>query len=281
MMRLLSKIRESLPFVGEKKPSVTVVSLYGAIAVDARPGRGLSANGVEEGLRKAFKDKSSKAVILAINSPGGAPAQARMIMERARHLAKDADVPVISYIEDVGASGGYMIALAGEEIWADPFAIVGSIGVVSAGFGFQEAIEKIGVERRVYHAGDNKVRLDPFRPENPEDTAKLERLLGQTHTLFIDMVRESRGDRLNAPDETIFSGDFFLADEGKTHGLVDEVGDLRTLIKDRYGEKTKVRLISGKRGGLFSALGASVGHGVVNALRTALREEDLRARLGL
>lgn len=281
MKRTMQKLRAFLPFLGDPKPSVTVVSLYGAIAVDARPGRGLSANGVEDGLRKAFRDKDAKAVILAINSPGGAPAQARMIMERVRHLAKDAELPVISYIEDVGASGGYMIALAGEEIWADPFAIVGSIGVVSAGFGFQEAIGKLGIERRVHHAGDNKVRLDPFRPEDPEDAAKLERLLDQTHTLFIDMVRESRGERITAPDATVFSGDFFLAEEGKSHGLVDHVGDLRTLIKDRWGEKTKVRLISGKRSGLFSALGASLGAGVVGAFRTALREESLRSRLGL
>ena len=262
------------------RPSVTVVSLYGAIAVDARPGRGLSANGVEEGLKRAFSDRSAKAVILAINSPGGAPGQARAIMERVRHLAEEKKRPVISYIEDVGASGGYMIALAGDEIWADPFGIVGSIGVVSAGFGFQEAIGKLGIERRVHHAGDNKVRLDPFRPETPEDAEKLETLLGQTHALFKAMVKERRGDRLTRDEGRVFNGDFFLAGEGKDLGLVDETGDLRTLIKARWGEKTRVRLIPGKRQGLFSTLGASLAGGVVDAAAMRLADEALRTRLG-
>ncbi|MEM1379364.1 MAG: S49 family peptidase [Pseudomonadota bacterium] len=280
MASLLSALRAPFDRFVNKKPTVTVVSLYGAIGVDARPGRGLSANGVEDGLKKAFKDKKTKAVILSINSPGGAPAQARMIMERVRHLSKDKEIPVISYIEDVGASGGYMIALAGEEIWADPFAIVGSIGVVSAGFGFHEAISKLGVERRVYQAGENKVRLDPFRPLNPEDSAKLERLLGQTHELFIAMVEESRGNRITAPPEKVFTGDFFLGDEGKKYGLVDQTGDLRTLVKERFGDDIQIKLISGKRGGLLSAFGASLSAGFAQALANIIREDSLRARLG-
>lgn len=266
--------------VGSDKPVVTVVELQGPIGAEARPGRGLSAYSVESSLKKAFKRKSSKAVVLAINSPGGAPAQARMIMERARGLAREKQIPCISYIEDVGASGGYLIALAGEEILADPFAIVGSIGVVSAGFGFQDAIEKLGVERRVHTAGTNKVRLDPFRPERPEDAEKLEKILDDTHQLFIDLVKTHRGDKLKGDHEAIFSGDFFLAGEGAELGLVDETGDLREILKSRYGNDVKLKMISAQRAGLLGKLGASIMGGLVDAVALKLKGEGLNARLG-
>lgn len=277
---LTSVLRAPARLFSGNKPTVVVVSLYGAISAEARPSRGLSANGVEQGLKRAFGDKSVKAVVLAINSPGGAPTQARMIMDRVRHLAQKSELPVISYIEDVGASGGYLIALAGEEIWADPFAIVGSIGVVAAGFGFHEAIGKLGIDRRVHHAGDNKVRLDPFQPEKKEDAERLERLLDESHGLFIDLVKEGRGERISGEDRDVFSGDFYLAGEGKKLGLIDEVGDLRTLLKQRYGDDVKIRTMSGRREGLFGALGASVTAGLVDALVFRLRDEGLRQRLG-
>jgi len=280
MANLLQALRAPLRLIKGNKPTVTLIPLSGAISADARTGRGLSANGIDAALKKAFKNKDAKAVVLAINSPGGAPAQARMIMQRVRHLALETQLPVISYIEDMGASGGYMIALAGDEIWADPFGVVGSIGVVSAGFGFHEAIEKLGVERRVHHAGNNKVRLDPFRPETPEDAAKLEKLLSETHTLFINMVKSRRGDRITGDEDQVYSGDFYLAAEAKELGLIDEVGDLRAMLKERYGNDVQIDPISTKKGGLLAMLGAHVSDGLMSAALRLWKDEALRARLG-
>jgi signal peptide peptidase SppA len=257
-----------------------IVEMKGAIGADARPGRGLSLYAVEGSLRRAFRKKSAKAVVLAINSPGGAPAQARMIMERARQLSIEKQIPLIAYIEDVGASGGYLIALAGEEILADPFAIVGSIGVVAAGFGFTDAIDKLGIERRVHTAGTNKVRLDPFREEREEDREKLKAILDETHRIFIDLVKTRRGDRLTGDDDKVFSGDFFLAEEGKRLGLVDEIGDLRVILKERYGADLKTKWIAAGRGGLVGLLGGSLSAGFVDALAARLDEQAARARLG-
>lgn len=264
------------------KPIVTVVSLQGAIGADARPGRGLSTSSIEPSLKKAFKKTDRvRAVVLAINSPGGAPAQARMIMERARGLAREKQVPLISYIEDIGASGGYLIAIAGEEILADPFAIVGSIGVVSAGFGFQDAISRIGVERRVTTAGTNKWRLDPFQEQRPEDRAKLEGVLEETHRLFIDLVRQRRGDRITGPDDKVFSGDFFLAGEGEALGLIDGVGDLRELMKERFGQDVEFRMVNSGRSGLLALLSSSIAGALIDTASIKLKGEALRARMGL
>jgi signal peptide peptidase SppA len=261
-------------------PLVMVVEMKGAIGADARPGRGLSLMAVDGSLKKAFRRKKAKAVVLAINSPGGAPAQARMIMERARQLSIEKQIPLLSYIEDVGASGGYLIALAGEEIIADPFAIVGSIGVVAASFGFQDAIAKLGIERRVHTAGSNKVRLDPFREEKPEDRAKLEAILEETHRLFIELVKTRRGDRITGDPEVVFSGDFFLAEEGRRLGLVDEVGDLRVILKERYGADLRTKWIAAGRGGLVGLLGGDLAAGAVSALLARIEDREARGRLG-
>jgi signal peptide peptidase SppA len=280
MTRFLSALKAPLRLFRQNRPTVTVLELHGAIGVDARAGRGLSATSVESSLKKAFKNKRDKAVVLAVNSPGGAPAQSRMIMERARHLARQKQMTLLTYIEDVGASGGYMIALAGEDIMADPFAIVGSIGVVSASFGFSEAIERIGVERRVHTAGENKVRLDPFRPEREEDREKLEAILDQTHELFIDIVKRRRGDRLTAPDNQIFNGDFFLAEEGRKLGLIDEIGDLRTLMQQRFGHDVRLRSFNAHRTGLIGLLSYTMMGALIDAAASRIRLEGLMARLG-
>lgn len=280
MANLKNALRAPLRLIKGNKPSVTLIPLSGAIGAGARAGRGLSANGIDAPLKKAFNDKNAKAVVLAINSPGGAPAQARMIMQRIRHLADESGLPVISYIEDVGASGGYMIAVAGDEIWADPFGLVGSIGVVSSGFGFHDAIEKLGIERRVHHAGANKVRLDPFRPETAEDAVKIEKILNETHQLFIDMVKTRRGGRINEDDPSVFSGDFFLAEEAKELGLIDGVGDLRTLLQERYGKDVEIKPISTKKAGLLGLLGSSFAEGAVASLLSISRSEGWSRRWG-
>lgn len=264
-----------------KTPLVTVVELRGAIGAGGPGGRSMSASSVEASLVKAFKNKDSKAVVVSINSPGGAPAQSRMIMERIRSLSIEKQIPAISYIEDVGASGGYMIALAGEEILADPFAIVGSIGVISAGFGFQDLIAKAGVERRVHTAGANKMRLDPFQEEKEEDREKFSALLNDSHRLFIDMVKKSRGDRIVGDPEVAFSGDFFLADEGVELGLIDGTGDLRAILKDRYGLDVKIQTISSQKQGLIARLTSGAATAVVDAAFQTIDDKTLRSRFGL
>ena len=281
MRRLFKSVFQWPPrLLSSNKPTVTVVDLQGAIGAGMRPGRGLSARGIDKALVKAFKNKNAKAVVLAINSPGGSPAQARMISDRIRHLSLEKQVPVLSYIEDVGASGGYMIAVAGEEILADPYAIVGSIGVISAGFGFQDAIAKLGVERRVNTAGTNKMRLDPFQEQKDEDREKLKALLDDTHQLFIEMVKDRRGDRITGDPERVFSGDFFLAAEAKELGLIDEVGDMRAILRRRYGNDVDIQEVNAKPGGLLAMLGSSLVSGFVDDLSAKWETEALRGRFG-
>lgn len=281
MRRLFKSLFQWPPSLfSSNTPFVTVVDLQGAIGAGMRPGRGLSARGIDKALVKAFKNKKAKAVVLAINSPGGSPAQARMISDRIRHLALEKQLPVLSYIEDIGASGGYMIAVAGEEILADPFAIVGSIGVISAGFGFQDAIAKLGVERRVNTAGTNKMRLDPFQEQKDEDREKLKGLLDNTHQLFIDMVKKRRGDRITGDPEKVFSGDFFLAEEARELGLIDEIGDLRAILKQRYGNDVEIREVNAKPSGIAALLGGSVFSGLVDDISAKWETDALRGRFG-
>lgn len=226
-------------------------------------------------LEKAFSVKSAPVVAISINSPGGSPVQSRLIYRRIRDLAIEKDKKVLMFVEDVAASGGYMIACAGDEIIVDPSSIVGSIGVISAGFGFTEMIKKIGVERRVYTSGLNKSTLDPFKAEVEEDIDYLKALQSEIHEVFISLVKESRGDKL-ADDVHLFTGRFWTGGKGKELGLVDEIGDMRSVLKSRYGKDTKLKLIAapkgffGKRLGQMSLqhdnFGQSVGAGFAEQL---------------
>ena len=268
-----------LPFTPEPKPTVAVVRLAGVIASDARPGRGgISAEGVEKPLTKAFSSKPER-VVVAINSPGGAPAQSRMVHDRIRALAAKHKMPVTTYIEDVGASGGYMIALSGDEILADPFAIVGSIGVISASFGFQDAITRLGIERRVHTAGENKSQLDPFRPEQPDDVARLEDLLTKSHKLFVAMVEDRRDGKVTT-SEDVFDGRFWLAGDALDLGLIDGLGDLRTVMRDRYGEEVRFKTYGEKKSGLVSRLLSSGLAAGVDAVLDAAERRAAWARFG-
>ena len=197
-------------------------------------------------LEKAFSDKEAPAVAISLNSPGGSPVQSRLIYRRIRDLAEEKHKRVLVFVEDVAASGGYMIACAGDEIFADPSSVVGSIGVVSASFGFPELLKKIGVERRVYTAGKNKVSLDPFQPEKKADVDHLKALQLEIHETFINLVKESRGSKL-VDEPNLFTGMFWTGKKGKELGLVDELSDLRSLIKQRYGHDAKMRLVSASR----------------------------------
>ncbi|WP_420408542.1 S49 family peptidase [Hoeflea sp.] len=238
-------------------------------------------------LARAFSDKQAPAVAIMVNSPGGSPVQARLIYRRIRDLAEEKNKKVLMFVEDVAASGGYMIACAGDEIIADPSSVVGSIGVISAGFGFTGLIDKIGVERRVYTAGQNKSLLDPFKPENPEDVAYLKELQLEIHKVFIDLVKASRGERLK-DDPDLFTGRFWTGQRGKDLGLVDELGDLHAVLRARYGDKVKPRLIAPQRGlfgrkvpGVATGLAAGALAGIGEAGLNVLEERALWARYGL
>jgi signal peptide peptidase SppA len=272
-----------------KGTAIPVVRLHGTIMAGGsqfKPALNLAS--VAPMLEKAFAKKDSPVVAISVNSPGGSPVQSRLIFQRIRALADDHDKKVLIFVEDVAASGGYMIALAGDEIFVDPTSIVGSIGVVSGGFGFPELLRKMGVERRVYTAGENKVILDPFQPEKEGDVEYLKTLQLEIHKVFIEMVRMRRGERL-ADDSTVFSGLFWTGQRGVELGLVDGLGDMREVLKRRFGKDTRLELIGGSRS-LFGRRipgvrsGAPLGEmaaGAVAGLAEGLEEKALWSRYGL
>jgi signal peptide peptidase SppA len=229
-------------------PAVPVVRLSGVIAAGGLLGsRGLSSESVAPLLARAFSLPGAKAVALAINSPGGSPVQSALIAQRIRLLAAEKKLPVIAFVEDVAASGGYWLACAADEVIADPASIVGSIGVISAGFGFQDLIARYGIERRVHTSGERKSMLDPFRPEDPDDLERLKRLQVEIHDDFKDWVRQRRGTRLKGDEALLFSGEFWTARRGLEMGLVDALGELRSVLQQRYGAKVHLPVIAPKR----------------------------------
>ncbi len=263
-------------------PVVPVVRLSGVIASGGLLGvRGLSIEGVAPLLARAFAQRGAKAVALAINSPGGSPVQSALIAQRIRLLAAERKLPVIAFVEDVAASGGYWLACAADEIVADGASIVGSIGVVSAGFGFQGLIDKLGIERRVHTSGENKSMLDPFRDEKPEDVERLLRLQAEIHGGFKDWVRERRGAKLNGDDSLLFSGEFWTARRGLELGLVDSLGELRSVLQARYGAKVHLPVIATRRR-LLSRFGLGSGIDSIGpAMLAALEERAHWQRFGL
>lgn len=233
-------------FFGDPPPRVAIVRLYGVIAPGGRFKQNLSMASVAKQLEYAFSTPGLSAVALMINSPGGSPVQSEMICKRIRDLAQEKDVPVLAFAEDLAASGGYMLALAGDEIFANESSIVGSIGVVSSGFGFKEAIKKLGVERRLYTSGESKAMLDAFSEEKPEDVARLKEIQHEIHEHFKKMVRNRRGKRLKGLRGRIFSGEVFTGHEAVKLGLIDGIGDIRTILRERFGEKVKMRIYADK-----------------------------------
>jgi signal peptide peptidase SppA len=257
---------------------VPVVRLSGVIGAVTPLRPGMSLAGVARMLERAFAVKNAKAVALLINSPGGSPVQSRQIYLRIRQLAEEKKLPVLVFVEDVAASGGYMIACAGDEIFCDPSSILGSIGVVGGSFGFQELIKKLGVERRLYTAGTHKAMLDPFLPENPDDVARLKALQREIHTIFIALVKQSRGARLKGADDVLFTGEYWAGDTSISLGLADAIGDLRSTLRARYGDKVQTPLIAPASGMLSSLLGRR-SPGVLAAWESAssLPEEAISA----
>ena len=265
----------------ERPPRVALIRLTGLIA--ARPdalGGGLNAASIGPLLERAFAIRRLAAVMLAVNSPGGSPVQSSLIAAKIRRLAAEKKVPVIAVVEDAAASGGYWIACAADEIVADPASILGSIGVVSAGFGFDQAIARLGVERRLRTAGAEKSFLDPFRPEGAQEVARLEDLLGRLHEEFKSWVRTRRGPRLTAPEETLFSGRFWTGREAVALGLADALGDAEGEAKRRFGEKVRIIRLGQRRRPFPWRLIPGAREGV-EAIAAAAEERAAWARLGL
>ena len=245
-----------VPGFRNPKPVVAVVRLSGVISDRSGIGRSrLSAAGLVTVLETAFKMPNLKAVALAINSPGGSPVQSSLIGKRIRALAEEHEVPVIAFAEDVAASGGYWLACAADEIYADDSSVIGSIGVISAGFGFQNAIKKLGVERRVYTAGEMKSTLDPFLREKPDDIERLAELQQDVFNAFKEMVRERRKDKLNASEEELFTGAFWTGRRALEMGLIDGLGELTSVMQERYGDKVRFRPVEQRQNWLKQKLG--------------------------
>ncbi len=267
--------------------TIPVVRLQGAIMVGGSAFRpALNIQSVGPLLQKAFDFKSAPIIAISINSPGGSPVQSRAIFSRIRELAREKNKKVVVFVEDVAASGGYLIALAGDEIIADPTSIVGSIGVISGGFGFPEMLKKIGIERRVYTAGENKSVLDPFLPEKTSDIDHLKSLQSDVHAVFIDMVKQRRAGRL-IEDETVFSGLFWSGEQGLKLGLIDGLGDLYATLKSRYGDKVKLELVNTPKGFFSrfvrgtsgpSGMGADLAASMADSLVGVVEERALWAR---
>ncbi len=267
-------MKRFLPFLPQD-PVVSVVRLNGLIAPAGRVGAGLNDATLAPLLERAFTRGRPKAVALAINSPGGSPVQSSLIAARIRRLAEEKSLPVHAFVEDVAGSGGYWLAAAADHIWVDETSIVGSIGVISAGFGLQDFIGRYGVERRVYTAGQSKSFLDPFRPEKAEDVERLKRLLDEIHAAFIAHVKARRGGRL-ADEPALFTGEFWAGRRAVELGLADGVAHLVPKLQEIYGEK--VRLVPhAVRRPLFQRLGAQLA----GAALQGVEERALWARYGL
>ncbi len=246
-------------FLGRTPPArVAVLRLEGAIGMGGS--RGLSLARLAGPLEAAFKAEDCAAVALILNSPGGSAAQSALIGNRIRALADEHKKPVYAYVEDVAASGGYWLACAADEIMADANSVVGSIGVIAAGFGFAEAIARLGVERRLYTAGRNKSLLDPFMPAKQEDIDRLKALQAEIHANFIAWVRDRRGTRLAGDDATLFEGAFWTGAQAKQLGLIDALGDARSDLRRRFGDKVRFRRFGARDGALRRWIGLAQGN---------------------
>lgn len=267
-------------FQKSRADKVAVVRLDGVIG-HVGAGRGMTIDSVEPMFKRAFETERVKAVVIVINSPGGSPAQSEYIAERIRQLSSEKGVPVLAFCEDIAASGGYWIACAADEIFAAHTSLVGSIGVVSSGFGFNEVIDRLGVQRRLYTAGDNKARLDAFSPENSDDVEWLKGMQSELHQAFIAWVKQRRGKKLAGTDEELFNGDIWIGAKARDVGLVDGIGVMRSVVAERYPDveitvisapkPILARLLSGPSGA--AALTDAVVSGVLSAVEKTQRIE--------
>jgi signal peptide peptidase SppA len=290
--QLLSQriMRKFLDRLFKKGPLVPVVRLSGVIGAVTPLRPGLSLSAVASTLERAF-GMANGAVAIQLNSPGGSAVQSRLIFQRIRDLAREKNTRVYMFGEDVVASGGYMIACAGDEIYVDPSSIVGSIGVLYSSFGLTEAIHKLGIERRVHTAGEKKMALDMFQPENPDDIARLKTIQAIIHREFIELVKDRRGRKIESHGDNLFTGEFWSGRQALELGLVDGIMDLRTKMRELYGEKVRLRLVAAERGFLrwripgVSALDASMARpaamSIADDVISAIEARAIWAKFGL
>ncbi|MBN9280793.1 MAG: S49 family peptidase [Hyphomicrobium denitrificans] len=242
-----------------RRPFVPVLRFHGPIGLATPLRPALTLGAYSNAIEKALLVSKLPAVAVIVNSPGGSPVQSNLLFKRIRQLAVEKKKRVYVFCEDVAASGGYFLAIAGDEIYADPSSIIGSIGVVSRSFGFVDLLEKIGVERRVYTAGINKNQLDPFLPEDADDVARLKAIQRDVHDIFIGLVKERRLGKLKAPDTELFSGAFWSAARAVEFGLVDGIADIRSKMQDIFGEKIRLKVIEPEKPGLLARLRRTPG----------------------
>ena len=281
----LEKLR--VPGFRNPKPVVAVLRLSGVIGQIGNPIRqGLTAVDLMRSIERAFSIPKLRAVALQVNSPGGSPVQSSLIFKRIRAMAEEKEISVFAFAEDVAASGGYLLACAADEIYADESSVVGSIGVISSGFGFVELLEKLGVERRVHTEGKNKSMLDPFQKENQQDVKRLKELQGDIYTTFTNIVKSRRGDKLKKPDSKLFTGEFWTGRKSLELGLIDGIGELTSVMQERYGERVKFRPVSEPKSWLKQKFaiwlpqGPNVGSWA-GELISAAEERALWGRFGL
>ena len=276
-------------FFNFRRPTIAVLRLQGVIGALGGISRGLSLQTVEQRLDAAFKVRNLQAVAVAVNSPGGAPVQSDLIANRLRVLADEHKIPIFTFIEDVGASGGYWLACAGDEIYARSNSIVGSIGVVSGGFGLTEIMKKVGIERRVYTSGEKKAMNDPFQPEKPAEVKHLKALQKNIHDDFISMVKSRRGRKLKSTDRILFSGAYWTGRQAVQLGLIDAIGDLRSIMLEKFSEKARFKVFGENRSwlqrrfqvGYMPGSGTGRGNSLGEDLVSSIEERLWWSRFGL
>ena len=265
----------------KKKKIIPHVRLSGVIGSAGRFKQGIDFSGQQEIIKKAFSFKKSKNIAISINSPGGSPVQSHLIHDYIRQLAKKNEKKVIVFAEDVAASGGYLIACAGDEIYANSSSIVGSIGVISASFGFQDAIKKIGVQRRVYTAGKNKSTLDPFKEEKEEDIERIKRLQLELHSDFIEVVKKSRGSKLKDPEKNnTFTGEFWSGTTSMKLGLIDGIGNAEQILREKFGEDIDIKKLEKPKSFIAKKLSSSIDNQIDN-IASVIEERALWQKYGL
>ena len=266
----------------KKSGNIAVVNLCGVIGKGGKIDQGVNIDNTNPLLEKAFETKNIKAVAINVNSPGGSPVQSELIYIRIKELAAEKKIPVFTFAGDVAASGGYFILLAGDEIFAHNASIVGSIGVISAGFGFEELIKKIGVQRRIYAQGKNKAVLDPFSPENSESVEILKSAQKDVFESFKDLVRQNRKDKLKESDDYLFNGAFWSGKKAVELGLVDAIGEMRSVMKNKFGDKIKfINIEPKKKGFIKELLASSFGGNFADNLIEKIEEKSFWTRFGL
>ncbi|MFN3623153.1 MAG: S49 family peptidase [Hyphomicrobium sp.] len=261
-------------------PVVPVLRFSGPIGMSTPLRPGLTIGHAAAGIEKAFELSKAPAVAVIVNSPGGSAVQSSLIFRRIRQLAEEKRKKVYVFCEDAAASGGYYLAVAGDEIYADASSIVGSIGVIFSGFGFDKAIEKLGIERRVYTAGLNKDALDPFRPERPEDVERIKSVQRDVHDVFIGIVKERRAGRLKGADSELFSGAFWSGPKALELGLIDGISDVRSKMREHFGDKVRLKVVPLDKGGLLGRLrrsSSAAGYEELTTPRLAFAEDLISA----